>query len=224
MWRIWWCVVVLSASVGIRAEQLALAMSTEAYKAFEHTQSMRLALEAFTLAGHNVTIKVVPGERALRLANSGELDGDLFRQPQAVSDFPHLIPVQVPIHKAKYYVYVFSNRECPLSIDDITRLKPIGLSGLKYFELVYAKSEVGFLQVDGMKLLTDSLRKRRADFTVAPIDLFGAYDKLDGAEDFKPCFEQPLFETQSYIYLHAKHQPLIPALEAALISLGLSYP
>lgn len=167
--------------------------------------------KAFALAGHKVEWQLRPAERSLREAASGQLDGDVLRQTQAVENFPTLIAINVPILWVDYLVYINIEQSCPEHMADLVNLKPVGRIGFRYFDQVYAKSNVGYFQVSSIDAALLSLASKRADFLIVPkaveavIQQSIAKGTLTAEQNIKTCFNEPYFSLPLHTYLHVDH-------------------
>jgi hypothetical protein len=77
--------------------------------------------QPFKEIGCEVTFKKVPLSRSLLMVSKGELDGDTFRIEGFGKDLPHLIRVQTPMARFKYYFYKKSGS--PLELEQPRSLK-----------------------------------------------------------------------------------------------------
>ncbi|QLY26396.1 hypothetical protein HW988_05045 [Bdellovibrio sp. KM01] len=80
--------------------------------------------QPFKDIGCEIVFKKIPLSRSLLMVSKGELDGDTFRIDGLGSDLPHLIRVQTPMARLKYYLY--KKRGAPLDLE-----QPSSLSGRK---------------------------------------------------------------------------------------------
>ena len=67
-----------------------------------------IIIEAYKRANIPLKIVVLPNERALFKANSGELDGDLLRGMVIQKSHPNIIPIPVSISTAEVYPFVLN--------------------------------------------------------------------------------------------------------------------
>ncbi len=156
----------------------------------------------------------LPANRSLMSAANGNLDGDILRQPFAVEGLPSLVQVNVPLARFEFWVWVLANSHCPPSEAELVNFKPVGLLGIKYFDLVYRHSKVGFEQVTGIPAMAKMLKLGRADYSLAGLRTIELISKSSGVK-LKPCFQRPYISLDGFMYLHRKHQALVPLLEAA---------
>ncbi len=156
----------------------------------------------------------LPANRSLMSAANGNLDGDILRQPFAVQGMPSLVQVNVPLQRFEFWVWVLADNHCPTSEADLFNFKPVGLLGIKYFDLVYRLSRVGFEQVTGIPALAKMLKLGRADYSLAGLKSIDLISKGTDIK-FKTCFDRPYISLDGFMYLHIKHQALVPLLESA---------
>ncbi len=74
------------------------------------TAAVQILETAYQRLDINMTTLVAPSRRALLMADSGKLDGDLFRIETVADGYPNLVRVGFPLLKGKLHVVV-RNRE-----------------------------------------------------------------------------------------------------------------
>jgi hypothetical protein len=74
------------------------------------TAAVQILETAYQRLDINMTTLVAPSRRALLMADSGKLDGDLFRIETVADGYPNLVRVGFPLLKGKFHVVV-RNRE-----------------------------------------------------------------------------------------------------------------
>ncbi|MCC4269401.1 hypothetical protein LL254_01605 [Marinobacter nauticus] len=74
------------------------------------TAAVQILKTAYQRLEINMTTLVAPSRRALLMADSGKLDGDLFRIETVADGYPNLVRVDFPLLKGKLHVVV-RNRE-----------------------------------------------------------------------------------------------------------------
>lgn len=62
--------------------------------------------EAYRRMGLRLRVRHAPGERALQLSNSGEVDGELYRMRGIDDQFRELVPVPVELHEARFMAFM----------------------------------------------------------------------------------------------------------------------
>ncbi len=125
-----------------------------------------------------------------------------------------LIQINVPLARFEYWVWVIESNACPKSEGELEKLKPIGILGLKYFDLIFRQSKVGFEQVSNIKSMAKMLDLGRADFTIAIKAAATQLSERTGIR-FKSCFKRPFISLNGYMYLNEKYKALAPKLEQA---------
>lgn len=178
--------------------------------------SRQVLSEAYGRFGIDITIQELPGLRALRLANEGLTDGELFRAEGVEAEYPNLVRVNVPINVVDVVVLTkFLSSE----VTSWQSLKPysIGIqSGITFIESSMS-SMTGFkiVRVKSSSQLLMMLEKERIDVVVAPrISAIVALADL-GFKSIK-ILEPPLQIFPLFHYLNKKHQSLVPELEDVL--------
>jgi len=197
--------------------QPPVSLTLGVYQGFTETYPALLPKlkQAAASQGINLNYKhQLPANRSLMSAANGNLDGDILRQPFAVRGLPSLVQVNVPLARFEFWVWVLAHNHCPASEADLVNFKPVGLLGIKYFDLLYRQSKVGFEQVTGIPAMAKMLKLGRADYSLAGLRSIELISKNSGIK-FKSCFQRPYISLDGFMYLHIKHQALVPLLEAA---------
>ena len=175
-----------------------------------------LAEEMFGRVGLDVTLVVLPFERALINANAGTEDGDMFRAAGFEKDFPNLVVVPEKVLDLDFVAYTLRP---DVQVRDWNEL---------------ASYRVGY--VTGWKILERNVKAAREITTVRAIDhLFPllASGRIDvalitpwqGVRLGRPsglalrALEPPLARVPMFIYLHRRHEALVAPLTAALLEL-----
>ncbi|MGP9830948.1 hypothetical protein [Marinobacter sp. NSM] len=70
------------------------------------TMAVRLLETAYARLGLSMQTLVSPSRRALLMADSGQLDGDLFRIESVASDYPNLLKVNYPLLEGGLYAVI----------------------------------------------------------------------------------------------------------------------
>jgi len=185
-----------------------------------HTATILILREAYHRIGYTVTFELLPGKRALILANSGETDGDVARIKGTESKFQNLLPVPTPIIQFKGGVFTKRVSKQINSWSDLQGLSIGIIRGIRY-------SELGTKGMDrtiahDMSHLFTLLDRNRIDVAIAVIRA----GELEISENFpnsgihllgKPVFVAPLFH-----FLHKKNAQLIPLLNATFQDMSTS--
>jgi len=197
--------------------QPPVTLNIGVYQGFDTTYPDLLGRLKQTAASRGIQLNYklnLPANRSLMSAANGNLDGDILRQPFAVEGLTSLVQVNVPLARFEFWVWVLANGHCPPSEAELVNFKPVGLLGIKYFDLVYRHSKVGFEQVTGIPAMAKMLKLGRADYSLAGLKSIEFISKSSGIK-FKTCFRRPHISLDGFIYLHLKHQALVPLLEEA---------
>lgn len=175
---------------------------------------LSLVQRAFDIASIKVIFKKMPAERSLIESAQGRLDGELQRIPQAVRNYPTLIPINVPVSSQGYWVWISKDVQCPNNEFELRKLKPIGVLGIRYFEYIYQNSLAGFIEAPSIDSAAEMLSRQRGDYTVAPEYLGQLYASQERFA-FKTCFDKPFLTVTTYTYLHERNIDIIETLESA---------
>ncbi len=165
--------------------------------------------------GYQIEFVDLPAARASRQANAGDLDGEALRvRTPGKSPSANLLLVDQPLFQSEVWYWTNKNNHCPKP-DQLPYRKPVGIIGWQYFEQMYALSRVGHEQVIEPTKIFDMLRRGRADYFPAPLEVVERVFSLQ-REHLKTCLKRPLSIRSSYMLLHERHQELVPKFAAAL--------
>lgn len=166
--------------------------------------------EAYRRLGIEVQIRKYPGERALKLANSGQVDGDVQRIDALSRKYENLIQLRPAIN---YIEAAAFSRDTTIAINNWDGLRPYSLGiirGIKFAEnntrgmrTYVAKNYAGLFRM---------LEGKRVELAISP-SLNGRYQMtilgIKGIIELKPSISRfDLFH-----YIHKKHANLKPKLE-----------
>ncbi|MBT3255878.1 MAG: transporter substrate-binding domain-containing protein [Deltaproteobacteria bacterium] len=170
--------------------------------------------EAYNRLGMDVEVKYLPGNRALKRANSGKVDGILFHVPNLHISFPNLIQIKAPVFHSQLVGFINNNKS--IKIKGWDSLNPYRVGYVRGFLL--AKERLMNAQtepVDRAENMMMMLSRNRIDVAV-DTHLTGLYTlKKLGLQEIKA--ESPALESfSSFHYLHKKHQSLTPQVEHVL--------
>ncbi len=167
--------------------------------------------EAYRRLGIDVVIRKYPAERAVRLANSGELDGAVQRIDGLSDRYPNLIQVRPAINFIEATVFT---KAAAFPVEGWKSLGPyrIGLiRGIKFAER----------NTEGMKVapagdydvLFRLLDRGRVDIALSPRVNGLNHIKRQGLEGIRPL-EPSVAMVDLYHYLNRKHADLVPYISA----------
>jgi polar amino acid transport system substrate-binding protein len=158
--------------------------------------------------------QVESGERVLINANSGIDDGDVGRGPGLEKRYPNLVIVPVPVYH--YQMAVFS-RNVDFHVAGAESIKPYDIGILRGWKILedITRGARSVTSVESGEQLFTMLDKGRIEIAVFEKSQALAIlnkMKISGIKLLKPS----LLEGDFYLYLHKKHQELIPAITKEL--------
>jgi polar amino acid transport system substrate-binding protein len=165
--------------------------------------------EAYRRLGISVTIKKYPGERALRLADVGKVDGEVQRIDGIAKNYPNLIQIKLTINFIAGTVFT---KTVKFQVEGWQSLRPYRIGyvrGIKFAE----RNTVGMnaLLAKDYSPLIRMLEKGRVDIAVSP-SVNGWYQirkmGVEGISDLPP----PIMKFDLFHYLHKKHAALAPRI------------
>lgn len=205
----------LSSCQGLSAAEYVL--NTAAIEPFHTPQQTglidRLLQDVFKKTGHTLVIHSLPAERSLIEANNGRADGDAFRVAGLASHYQNLIQLKHSIFTIEFSV--FSRRQIALNLGwESTRDYRIGIvKGHKILEQHTGNMNV--YKARKPELLFRMLAKDRLDIVIIS-HYIGLHllEKLNLSDIV--VNQPPLLMLEMFVYMHRKHQWLIPQLESVI--------
>ena len=171
--------------------------------------SLRVLKEAYKKIGIDVTYLPLPGERALRSSNAGQVDGEVFRIANVEKRYKNLVVVPTAINVLQGIAFT-KNKDFPIKGWESLKPYKIGIQvGIKFAER--GTQGMQRIMVDTNEQLFKMLHSERVDvIVVAYANGLQALNrlKLSGIRSLHPAIQEyPL-----YHYLHKRHQSLVPKL------------
>ncbi len=173
-----------------------------------------LMKEALGRNGFTVSVQSLPAERAIQQANSGMNDGDGPRVAGLDRQYPDLI--QVP-EKLLDMEFVGFSKNAMIRTDRWESLKPYRIGIIRGWKILESNI-VGTrsLEIVGSaEALFNLLEKDRIDIAVT-----GKAEGLNRIREQKMknirVLNPPLAKKEMFLYLHKKHEKLVPEIAASL--------
>lgn len=178
-----------------------------------HVEAWHAIQAAARRAGVGVTMRALPPQRGMVMANQGALDGAIGRTMLAARDFPDLVPVPEPVFL--YAPSAYSYKQLDVS-GGWAALGKHTLCVRRGYTLVEERTRT--LQRQRMDDDASLLRMlRRGGCDVAIMDRNNTTAKAALATDHDLHLLQPaLEEVPLYLFLHKRHAALVPRLSEAL--------
>ncbi|MDX1514745.1 MAG: ABC transporter substrate-binding protein [Gammaproteobacteria bacterium] len=174
----------------------------------------QVVAEAFRRAGLGLEIIDVPAERGLLNANAGIDDGDLSRIGGLERLYPNLRPVPEKLFEQEY---VALTRRVHLETDRWDRLNPFTVAHIKGWKIfendAYRPAEL--VRVENLPQLLMMLGRDRIDIALIERWMGLAEGRRQQIHDLR-ALEPPLARREIFLYLHKKHEPLLPRIAEAL--------
>jgi len=173
--------------------------------------------ELFARTNIDYTLQQLAPERAIKNANLGLDDGDAVRIFEVVKIFPHLRRVNEHFFTAAFSVFYINKSLSVETVDDLRNKRVAIVNGTKIVEKFVKKNkftqaektlnyEEAFLKLLSKEVSIVILNRRPALSAIKKMHL----EKV--IIEHKP----PLIQKKMYLYLHNKHEKLIPSLEKSL--------
>ena len=169
--------------------------------------------EAYGQLGYRLEVTRYPAERAIRLSDKGDFDGEVQRIDGISESYRNLVQVYPAINYIEGGVFTARDDLRIESWDDMRPYRCGIIRGIKFAELRTAGMDR--YVVGGYNRLFKMLTHERFDLAVSPL-LSGAYNlKHGGFDSIKPA--GPALERfDLYHYLHRSRSDLIPKISAEL--------
>ena len=159
---------------------------------------LQLSQEAFRRAGAEFKLVSLPSERSLKSADAGEVDGEGLRVAGLTAQYPNL--VQVPERYVRISFVAFA-KDATINLDNGWESNATGARAVTKVD----KPEQMFQMLDGGRV--DLALYTRADGLALARGL--------GLPSIAPVWPA-LKDVDMYLYLHKKHEALVPRLVQAL--------
>jgi ABC-type amino acid transport substrate-binding protein len=201
--------VWLWAASSVAAEELLVLATPE--NSVDTVIGEVIVREAYHRLGIDVMIKKYPAERAVRLADQGEVDGEVQRVAGLSERYPHLIQVQPAINFIEATVF---SKTTDFPVDGWESLSPhrIGLiRGIKFAEQNTQGMSVA--PADGYDTLFRLLDRGRVDIALSP-RVNGWYHLRRMGMEGIHTLEPSVAVVDLYHYVHRKHADLVPQISA----------
>ncbi len=168
--------------------------------------------ESYSRIGIRAKIKWLPGARALRMANDGEVDGAQLRVAGIRKKFLNLIMVPVPVYETQIVVFT-KNANFP--VKGWASLKPYKIGVPAGYTAVLDNVKGFFCWTVSYIQIFKMLDANRVDIGV--VDRFNGTMTINqlGMDDIK-ILEPPLSTIRFYNFLHKKHKDIVPGITASL--------
>ncbi len=175
----------------------------------------QLGQEAFRRIGLQLTLTSLPSERSLVAANHGEVDGEGLRIAGLEANYPNLVRVPERFIGVSFVAFA-RNASIPVA-GGWPALKPYRvafINGWKLFEAQVTAAQ-SIHKVDKAEQLFQMLAHDRIDLAL--------YTRADGLAMARSmglsdvvALSPALKDVDMYLYLHKRHQALVPRLDKAL--------
>lgn len=198
----------------------ALAQPTTITVSTNNTPLDRLALErlsqeAFRRIGVEFKLVSLPSERSLVSANLGEVDGEGLRVAGLQQTYPNL--VQVPERYVGISFVAFA-RDATIRLDkgweSLAGRSVAFITGWKMFEANAGGARI-VNKVDTPEQMFRMLQGGRIDLALYTLTDGVALTRAMGLTDIAPL-QPSLKDVDMYLYLHRRHEALVPRVAQAL--------
>ncbi len=175
----------------------------------------QLAQEACSRIGVGIKLVSLPSERSLQAANQGEVDGEGLRVAGLEETYPNLL--RVPERFIGISFVAFASNPAITLTEGWASLKPhrvAFINGWKMFE-THATGARVVHKLDKAEQLFQMLAAGRIDLALYTLADGLALVRQLGLSGIAPL-TPALRDVDMFLYLHQRHQSLVPRLAAAL--------
>ena len=202
-------VLLLFSHGSVAAEKLVIS----AQDLYFTSTCRSIAREALANIGITVEYRAYPGARALQMADSGAVDGELGRIKGIEKRFPNLIRVDSMLAPA--VAHVFSGGP-EFAVEGWHSLKPYSIA----IHRGHVYAQAGTRGMRAVAVETDlqilkMLKHGRTDIAVM-VTLDGLKTRHDARFEGIKVLSPRLLTVSVYLYLHRKHARLVPSIGASL--------
>ena len=208
------CIIVINP---LYAQQ-TLVLSTPANPPLHYpdqTGTLDLLMkEAFNRIGVSVVIKHFPPEKALANADKGVTDGDAVRIGGLSNIYLNLLQVPAIAFQTDFVAFT---KDPKLKIDGWAELKPYNVAIIKGHKISekMATETRSLTKAENLKALFNLLKNDKVDVAICE-RMFGSQMARALKISDIVVIDPPLAELNFFVYLHKKHELLIPGLTKAL--------
>jgi len=209
-WRMVWVAWGLLVSAFIQAEPVKLATTDLVSTSFPEVQAV--VVEAFEQAGHSVELVTLPGERALMMLKSNEVDADVMRLVNYNELVPNAVPVEVPLITLELFAIVHQES----AVQRVSELRGTSMSserGVKVAEVVAQQMNARIQYQNRIEDSVKMVQNGRVDFTVLTRPMLESLK--ESGYDLR-ALEEPVLELPYYVWLSEESAHLKPGITAQL--------
>ncbi len=172
-------------------------------------------VEAFEMAGHQVNKLLLPGERAIVMFKSSELDAEVMRLATFNEIVSDAIPVNVVLTNLELVAMV-RKRSGFKSVDDLVGKRMAAERGTRVQMMVADKMNATVVQQQSIEATFKMMNAERVDFVAVTRDIGQQF--IDQGYDVR-LIDKPLLTIPFYVWLTKENADLLPELEKNLAAL-----
>lgn len=196
------------------AHTQTIVVSTLAERSPVTETAEKVMSEAYRRIGMTMEVRPLPGERALRTANDGMVDGELYRGGDITQTFANLVKIPVVISTVDFVVFA---KDKNLPVREWKDLAPLTVGYKRGIKAIETNLPAGTKAepVDATEQAFKKLEVGRNDVVVA-VRITGLVALNELGITNIAILERPLQSLQLFHYLHAKNQHLVEPLTMTL--------
>lgn len=189
-------------------------IGTPPYHSNKVEQVIGIVRKAYQTFDYDVSIQILPGERCLLAADSGNIDGDLHRIDGINNTYTHLRKVNIPIALNFHHAFV---KNATISVNGYASLRPFRIGFTRGFKAIERGTANGFsvVKVTDDEAAFRMLDSGRVDVVITDLDEGLSLVKSLGLTGIR-ALEPPVETIELFHYVNERHSALVPLLENAL--------
>lgn len=175
-------------------------------------QAFLILKEAYRRIGIPVREELMPHDRALRSADSGDVDGDVMRIAGIETLYPNL--VRVPESVISFEAVAFTTG-LAFKVDGWESLRPYTLCVSRGQKMVEQGTQgMDKIALTSVEQMIESLRRGRCQVAIVSREIWLNVDELKAGP--MRALEPPIISVPLYHYVNKRHQALVPRLAETL--------
>ncbi|WP_196159477.1 ABC transporter substrate-binding protein [Reinekea sp. G2M2-21] len=194
----------------LSAKTIELGTSTTVETYFPGISSA--VVEAFKMAGHQVNKLLLPGERAIVMFKTSELDAEIMRLATFDEIVSDAIPVNVVLTNLELVAMV-RKRSGFETIDDLIGKRMAAERGTRVQMMVAEKMNATLVQQQSIEATFKMMSAERVDFVAVTRDI--GQQLIDQGYDVR-LIDKPLLTIPFYVWLTKENADLLPDIEKNL--------
>ena len=212
-------ICMVSISLGSYAQPVLTLTTPDITATYFHTDDYQglgdqFLKEALSRIGYGLKVTVLPAERSLLMADSGEVDGELLRTRGIENQYPDLVRVSESVVDIEFVVFSHQPTGEIKNWESLKGRTVAMVTGMKIIEENMPQTAL-VTNVKNGKQLFELLKKRRVEYAVFSRHIGEDFLKRSGIAGIS-AGQSTLSSVPTYTYLNKKHQHMAEKLANSL--------